>query len=423
MTGFEELDYFSDPSLVVDPFDYYDWLRAQNPVYREPHHGVFAVTGYEEALAILRDGESFSACNAIGGPFPGLPVPAEGDDIGELIAAHRHVYPLSDNFATFDPPEHTRHRALLMRLITPRRLRENEAFMERLAARRLDAFGRSGRGEFIQSVAHPFAQLVIADFLGVPEADHEWFQAGFQAPKPLGALDDESYEGAHLKFLEESFTKYIEDRRHSPREDALTKLALARFPDGDLPEVADVVSIASMLFAAGQGTSVHLFGMSLVFLAENPGLEEQLRRDRERIPNYLEEVLRLESPNRTNFRLARKTVTVGGVVIPAGSTVMLMNPAANRDPRRFPNPHQLQPDRPNALEHLAFGRGVHSCPGGPLARAEGRVLLNAVLDRMSGIRLSEADHGPPGARRFRFQPSYFTRRLEELHIEYDPIEA
>jgi cytochrome P450 len=98
-----------------------------------------------------------------------------------------------------------------------------------------------------------------------------------------------------------------------------------------------------------------------------------------------------------------------------------MNGAANRDPRRFDDPGTLEVGRPNAREHLSFGRGTHACPGGPLSRAEGRVSLELILERVADIRLSETHHGPPGARRFRFQPSFFSRRIEELHLEFSPI--
>jgi cytochrome P450 len=421
MGEFSTTDYFTDAALVDYPYGYYEYLRARCPVHREPFQGVYAITGHEEAVAVYRDDVTFSSCNAVGGPFPGLPVEPDGDDVSELIDRYRDVFPLSDNFTTFDPPKHTAYRGLMMRLITPRRLRENEEFMRRMASRHLDAFLDEGRCEFVEGYAHPLSLLVVADFLGVPEADHESFRRGFEAPKPVGSLEGETYDGAHVNFLEDSFTKYIEDRRCEPREDALTKLALATFPDGSLPEVSDVVKMASMIFAAGQGTTVHLLGMAMVFLAEQPHLQDELRRNKELIPEFLEEVLRLESPVKTIFRLARRPVTVGGVSMPAGATIMLMNGAANRDARRFEKPATLQVGRPNAREHLAFGRGMHACPGAPLSRAEGRVSLELLLDRMNDIQLSEVHHGPPGARRFRFQPSFFSRRIEELHLEFTPI--
>jgi cytochrome P450 len=421
VTDHSTTDYFTDATLVDDPYDYYESLRSQCPVQREPYYGVFAVTGHDEAVAIYRDDATFSSCNAVGGPFPGLPVEPEGDDISDLIEQYRHVFPLSDNFTTFDQPKHAAHRALMKRLITPLRLRENEVFMQRMAERYLDSFVDQGRCEFVEGYAHPLSLLVVADFLGVPEEDHEWFRQGFEAPKPVGSLEGDTYDGAHVNFLEESFTNYVEDRRREPREDALTKLALATFPDGSLPEVNDIVTMASLIFAAGQGTTVHLLGMAMVFLAEQPELQDELRDHKERIPDFLEEVLRLESPVKTIFRLARRRTTVGGVALPAGATVMLMNGAANRDPGRFENPTELRVDRPNAREHLAFGRGTHACPGGPLSRAEGRVSIDLLLDRMQDIRLSEEHHGPPGERRFRFQPSSFSRRIEELHLGFTPI--
>jgi cytochrome P450 len=119
--------------------------------------------------------------------------------------------------------------------------------------------------------------------------------------------------------------------------------------------------------------------------------------------------------------LARRPVVLGGVEIPAGGIVMLMNGAANRDPGRFDCPAELRADRPNAKEHLAFGRGTHACPGGPLSRAEARISLEVLLHRIRDIRLSEDHHGRSGVRRFRFQPSFFSRRIEELHLLFDPI--
>jgi cytochrome P450 len=123
---------------------------------------------------------------------------------------------------------------------------------------------------------------------------------------------------------------------------------------------------------------------------------------------------------KADFRLAVRSTTVGGVDVPAGTPVMLLNGAANRDPRRFECPAEFHADRPNAGSHLAFGRGVHSCPGGPLARVEGRVSLERILDRLRNIRLSERHHGPEGDRHFTYEPTWILRGLTELHLEFDP---
>jgi len=122
-----------------------------------------------------------------------------------------------------------------------------------------------------------------------------------------------------------------------------------------------------------------------------------------------------------DFRLTRTPTTIGGVAIPAGTTVMVINGGANRDPAKFPNPNEFDVTRENARQHLAFGRGIHTCPGGPLARAEGRVSLERLLARMANIRINEAEHGPAGNRTYQYAPTYILRGLRSLHIEYDPV--
>jgi cytochrome P450 len=124
------------------------------------------------------------------------------------------------------------------------------------------------------------------------------------------------------------------------------------------------------------------------------------------------------SPIKSDFRLTTRDTTLGGVEVPAGNTVMLLPGAANRDPRRFDCPAELRLDRQNARQHVAFARGAHSCPGGPLARIEGRVTIERILDRINDIRLDEAHHGPPHARRFSYVPLYILRGLEELHLDF-----
>jgi cytochrome P450 len=183
------------------------------------------------------------------------------------------------------------------------------------------------------------------------------------------------------------------------------------------------VRTATFLFAAGQETTARLLAAALKHLAEHPELQDELRADKGLIPDFIDEVLRVESPVKADFRLARRTTSVGDIEIQAGTPVMLLNGAANRDPRRFECAHDFRLDRPNTQTHIAFGRGIHSCPGGPLARAEGKVSLERILDRMRDIRLSEERHGPADARRFRYEPTWVLRGLSELHLEFDPIES
>jgi cytochrome P450 len=407
MSGYDTVDWFTDPSLVEDPFPYFEHLRATGPVNRLPHHGVVAITSYEEASELWRRPEAFSSCNSVTGPFPGIPEAVEGDDANNVIERHRAGLPMGEYLITQDPPAHTALRGLLMRLLTPRRLQESEDAIRRLADQKLDRVHDRPSFEVQGEFAQPFALLVIAELLGVPEDEHPTFT------HQLGALDP-------LAFLSETFSAYVEGRRRAPRDDVLTKLATATYPDGTVPEVPDVVRTATFLFAAGQDTTARLITAALRILGDDHDLQDLLRAEPERIPDFVEEVLRLDGPVKTVSRLARVTTSLGGVEIPAGTTVAVFPHAANRDPGRFEAPGELRLDRANAKEHLAFGRGIHACPGGPLARVEARIALERLLARTSSIGISEAEHGPPGARRYRYVPTYILRGITALHLEVTP---
>jgi cytochrome P450 len=426
LSDWQRTDFFFDESLVEDPYPYFEELRAECPVLALPHLGVVAVTGYDETSEVYRDTETFSSCNSVVGPFATFPVPLDGDDVNDIVNRYRDQLPMHEHMVTMDPPDHTRERGLLMRLITPKRLKDNEEFIWRLADAQLDEFVGDGRCEFISAYTQPFAMLVVADLLGVPEEDHQRFRDGFgltHSPGAVGAGEGGNPGENPLAWLDEWFTEYIEDRRRQPRQDVLTDLALATYPDGTTPDVISVVRTSTFLFAAGQETTARLLAAALKHLCENPELQDQLRADRERIPDFLEEVLRVESPVKADFRLTRRTTSIGGVEVTAGTPVMLLNGAANRDPRRFECPAEFHIDRPNVQSHMAFGRGAHSCPGGPLARAEGRVSVERILARTRNIRLSEQHHGPAGARRFQYEPTWILRGLSKLHIEFDVAPA
>lgn len=420
----DSVNFFANKEILDAPYDYLAALRSECPVRRETHHDVVMVTGHAEALAIYNDTEHFSSCTSVTGPFPGLPGPLEGDDISDIIAAHADELPFSDQLPTFDPPKHTAHRALLSRMITPKRLKENEDFMWRLADRQYDTTLAGDGCEFIDAYASPFAMFVIADLLGVPEADHiEFGHALLTSTGSLGSSKGESLNHTPLEFLYQKFAAYVEDRRAEPRDDVLTGVAAAKFPDGSTPEVIDAVRVAANLFAAGQETTVRLLSAAVMILAEDQELQTRLRNDRSLIANFVEESLRYESPVRGDFRLSRVPVNVGGVDLPAGTTVMLLNAAINRDPRQFENPDVFDIERRNARTHVAFGRGVHSCPGAPLARTEALVSLERLFDRTSRFWIDEEFHGPAGQREYSYLPTFILRGLTKLHIKFDPVSA
>ncbi len=424
MTNFDSVDYFTDQSLVPDPHPYFDYLRSQNPTCCPINNGVLAVTGWEPANAVYKNVDSYSSCVAVAGPFTPIPFVPEGDDICAQLEQHRTEIPMYEHMITMDPPRHTDARSLLSRLLTPMRLKENEDFMWRLADRHIDEFIADGRCEFLAAYARPFSLLVVADLLGVPEEDHEEFRSAFGAERPgsrIGALDHEPIATNPLGWADEKFSFYIDDRRQDPRDDVLTALATAKYPNGSTPEVVDVVRTATFLFGAGQETTAKLLSAALRVLGDRPDIQQQLREDRSAIPIFIEECLRMDSPVKSVFRMARKSTKLGDVDVPAGTTVMVSPGAANRDPARFEEPHRFRLDRKNVREHIAFSRGIHSCPGAPLARVEGRVSLECILDRMADITIDSDEHGPAGQRNYTYEPTFILRGLTDLHIRFNPV--
>ncbi|CAO5192064.1 cytochrome P450 family 150 subfamily A5 [Frankia sp. AiPs1] len=430
MTDLTAVDYFNDPSLNDDPYPYYDALRAKCPVLPLPELGVVAVSGYQEITEVYRDPANYSSINSVIGPYATFPVPLEGDDITPLIEKYRDQIPMNEHLVTMDPPSHTQGRTLVMGMLTPKRLRENEEFIWGLADRQLDAILAQGKCEFIREFAQPFAMLTVADLLGVPQADHERFRQGFglsQSPGQIGAGGEGGTDADGglnaLSWLDDWFSRYIEDRRETPTGDVLTQMATATYPDGTVPSVDEVVRAATFLFAAGQETTARLLASAVKYLGDNPDVQARVREHRELIPELIEETLRVESPVKTDFRLAKRNMTLAGVDLPAGTPVMLLNSAANRDPEQFECPAEFRLGRENVRSHIAFGRGVHTCPGGPLARVEARISLERLFDRTTDIRISEEHHGPAGDRHYDYEPTWILRGLTKLHVEFDLAEG
>jgi cytochrome P450 len=379
---------------------------------REPHRGVFVLSGIDEILEVYADHERFSAIVGPLGPLVPIPQPAEGESLAEMIERCRHQIPMGDQLTSLDPPKHTRHRSLIGKLFTPNRLKENEAFMGTLADGLIDELADLGEAEFSHAYARPFTLLVIADLLGVPREHHETFR-GWLGGRHGNVGDPKGRHAGDSVFanLHPYFTRYIEERRAAPREDVLSQLANVRFPDGELPAVMDVVRIAAIVFAAGQETTARLLCAGMRVLAEQPALADELRGDPAAIPNFVEECLRLEGPIKGSFRLALRDTQLAGVEIPAGSMVLAAIGAANRDPRVFEDPDRFDPKRANARRNIAFGYGEHFCPGASLARAEARISFERLLARLDDVRLVD-----PGA--LSYARTFIIRGLNDLPLRF-----
>jgi cytochrome P450 len=418
-----ERDYFTDHSILRDPYAFFEDIRARGPVHRQKRRDVVFVTGFKEAIEVLNNARDYSSSISLPGAGAALPFQPKGDDISDQLERHRTEIAGSDLLVTYDGAKHSAVRSLLTRLFVPSRLKANEKFMEAFADELARESAAKGYCDLVNDIATPYVTLVIADLLGVPADDREQFRKFLDAGPPAGNLetvDTKPHSNTVLEQLATYFVRYIQDRRDNPRPDILTELATAKYPDGSTPDMMEVVRAAVFLFAAGQDTSAKLLGNSLRFICESSQLQDNLRANPALISGFMEEVLRMEGSSKITSRLAIKKTRIGDQEIPAGTRVLIALAAANRDPVRWEDPNVMKLDRPKIKEHVAFGRGAHTCIGSPLARAEVRVMLEKLLEHTSEIRLSVKHHGEPGNRNLPYEPSFIIRGLEQLHLELSP---
>ena len=416
-----ERDFFTDKSVLLDPYGYFEEIRASGPVHRMKDRDILIVTGFAEGVEILLNTRDYSS---IANPDPLAPprYKVEGDDISDAIAAVMDTGPM-DLMVSYDGDRHTSARSLLNPLFKPSRLKANEEFMVSYADNMVREMVAKGGCEMIAEVATPYVTMVIADLLGVPDDDREEFRKVIDSGPPPGNMDEtddaaRAQASKTLMFMVGYFNRYLAERRANPRDDVMTELALAKFPDGSTPELIEPVKAAMFLFAAGQDTSAKLIGNAMRFLCENQEMQQHLRDNRDQIGPFLEETLRLEGSTTATFRVAKRKTKIGDTEVPAGQMIVVALPAANRDPRRWDNPDEFRLNRPKIKEHIAFGRGAHTCAGAPLARAEVAVLLDRFLEHTSAITLSEAHHGTAENRTIVYEPSFIIRGIDNLHVEF-----
>ena len=414
-----EPDFYTDPETIAEPREYFDLMRAKCPVAQEHYHGTFMVTGYDELMEVLggKNG-SFSSAPSVVGPIPPLPFQPRGDDIRAQLEECRNRLPWSAHLVCYDGKKHTDHRALLTNVLTYKRLKQNEEYLAGLADRLIDGFIEKGHCNVVPEYGHATTTYAISDLMGIPLKDRGELLAMIGAPSQLEGDAGHMVGPDPLIFLKERFDGYIRERLENPTNDLMSELVHSRFKDGSAPDLDTLSLLARFLFGAGQDTTSHLISMAVRILGDTPDLQQRLRREPGRIPDFLEEVLRYDGPVKMAYRLAVNSTEVGGVEVPAGTIVALSLAGASNDPRHFENPEELNIDRERLRDHLGFSKGTHGCLGAPLARLEARVAIARLLERLADIRISEAHHGPRDARRYRYHPTYTFRSLSDLHIEF-----
>ena len=417
----QEPNFYRDAAVIQDPKSYFERMRSRGPVVREPHCGTFMVTGYEEALAVLTDKEGvFSNAASVVGPIPGLPFEPVGSDIRAQLDAHRTELPWADHLVAFDGEKHTRYRMLLGGLLTYRRLKQNEDYLYGLTDWLIDSFLGAGKCDIVPDYAHATTVYAISDLMGIPMEDRALLLEQIGAPPSQLEGDVGKVGPDPLAPMKPLFDGYLRDRQENDRGDLMSELVRARFKDGSDPDFEVLSGLARFLFGAGQDTTSRLIAMAVLILGERPDLQERLRSDKDRIKDFIEECLRYDAPVKVSYRLALEDTRVADVDVPAGSILCVSLMGASNDPGKFAQPDLFDIDRPNLRDHMGFSRGAHGCLGAPLGRMESRIAIERLLARTSRIEISEQHHGPAGARRYRFEPTYSFRSLSDLHIAFDP---
>ena len=362
------------PRMAQDPYPEYAVLRERSPVHRSRLMNAWVFSRYADVDTVLRDHRRFS------------------NDPRKRTLSRRQQATLPDpgdyTMLFLDPPDHTRLRALVNKAFTRRAVNALEPLIRRLMDTLLDDVAPSGF-DLMEAVAVPLPVIMIAEMLGVPPEDRARFRVwSNQRARLLEPTISPRERAAGIEAgeaLDEYFTPIIQARRVEPESDIVSALAQAE-EEGEVLTEREVLNMLRLLLVAGNETTTNLIGNGMLALLRNPEELERLREDPGLIPGAVEELLRFDSPVQTDFRGALEDCEVNGAPVRRGENVVLLIGSANRDPAVFEEPDRLDVGR-SGSSHISFGRGIHHCIGAPLARLEGRIVLEALLERFSSMRL------------------------------------
>ena len=367
-----ESDIYYDPydfEIDSDPYPVWKRLRDERPLYYNERYDFFAVSRFDDVDQCSKDWETY--------------ISGKGTVL-ELIKANIELPPGSIIFE--DPPAHHIHRRLLSRVFTPRNINDLEPKIRGFCARSLDPLVERGGFDFIADLGAQMPMRTIGMLLGIPEADQEAIRDRIDnglrlSESAMPDIDAAFGEGVNAA---DGFAEYIDWRATHPSDDLMTDLLNAEYEDENGATCRltrqEVLNYVNLLAGAGNETTTRLIGWTGKVLADNPDQRRQLVEDRSLVPNAIEELLRYESPSPVQARYVTRDVEHHGQSVPAGSAILLLTASGNRDKRRFPDADRFDIHR-KIDHHLAFGYGIHFCLGSALARLEGRIALDEVLQR------------------------------------------
>jgi cytochrome P450 len=369
MSIVNDTDVYFDPydvDINADPYPTYQRLREEAPVYYNERYDFWALSRHSDVQQALVNWQTFSNTRS---------------DILDIIKAGVELPPGVILFE--DPPLHTMHRGLMTRVFTPRRMAALEDQVRQFCVRCLDPLVGSDGFDIVAELATVMPMRVIGMLLGIPEQDQVAVRDKTDANlrtepgKPMDVKEDEVARG-------DMFAEYVEWRATHPSDDLMTQLLNAEFEDehGETRKLTrqEVLTYTAVIAGAGNETTGRLIGWLAKVLAEHPDQRREVVEDRSLIPKVVEETLRLEPTGHATARYVTEDIEYYGTTVPAGSPILLLLASANRDHRRYENPDVYDIHRGD-IQHLTFGYGAHFCLGAHLARLEGRVALDEVLNR------------------------------------------
>lgn len=412
MARYEEIT-LTDPEVHENPYEFYEYMRNECPVFRMPENGFYLISKYDDVQAVLRDTKRFS---------------------NELVETRKeireeHKSPITEMYQTdgwvptetlhhTDPPLHTRYRRPIERTFTASRVREMTPYIDQVVSELIDEFAGDAdivETNFVESFAVPLPCRVIADQFGVSRDDVDnlklWSEAQMDAYGMMMSPEREKEVAGQLLDAQKYFAGEFEKRMKDPGDDMLSAM-VSTLPDETPMTMNELLDMMMQLLTGGNDTTTGALSEGLLLLMRNPDQLAELRRDPSLVKNFVEEMLRMESPVQGLMRMTTEDVEIGGTTIPKGSLVNVRYASANRDEEKFSCPAQMDVKRRDVGAHLGFGAGAHFCPGAMLARQELLSAFTQLLERFDTWELMVPDET------LEHFPSLLHRRLTGLPMRF-----